>query len=213
MFIKSLAILIAAAAMTVWVAPVQAQANREEAQNLCEKHGSDPRERIRGCTWLLQSDEKKESTVSFYYWLRALAYMDLKEFDKAEPDADRAIELWGGHPKSMTRGLIRASRGNYSGAIDDFTVATEYVREDSDRDERSRSKLAFALLMRAKAKFDSGKFAWAYVDLDEVIKLEPANRQAYLLRSRVRAAMGDHAGAEEDRIAGRDGPPAAGSQQ
>lgn len=47
----------------------------------------------------------------------------------------------------------------------------------------------------------AGRLSSASFDLDEIIDLKPDFRRAWALRARVRAALGDHVGAEQDRRA------------
>ncbi|MFX4404681.1 hypothetical protein ABTA52_20195, partial [Acinetobacter baumannii] len=70
------------------------------------------------------------------------------------------------------------------------------------RDERAgKDQLVFALFSRAEAMHGAGRLSSASFDLDEIIDLKPDFRRAWALRPRVRAALGDHVGAEQDRRA------------
>lgn len=62
-----------------------------------------------------------EDTNAVVYANRALAFLRLKNFQKAEEDCSRAISLDPTYLKARTRrGMARHRRGKYEGAIEDF---------------------------------------------------------------------------------------------
>ncbi|QCI67737.1 tetratricopeptide repeat protein [Phreatobacter stygius] len=198
---STLPALLAASSMIACASPGLAQNSRGQAVELCVGETLAPRDRVRGCDRLIRSGRPGEPDLGAYYFYRAHGYWALRQFERAETDVDQAIARRGGWAQFMLRGDIRIARGNLAGAIDDFTAATEFVREQSGRDEQSKTNLVYALLSRAEAMHGAGRLSSASFDLDEVIELKPDFRPALDLRARVRAALGDHVGAEQDRRA------------
>jgi tetratricopeptide (TPR) repeat protein len=196
MFVAACSIVVLASTV-----PVIAQTNRGQAIKLCLDDASEPRDRVRGCSWLIRSVRRNDPELGDYYFFRAFGYKALREFEKAEADIDRSMAWRGGWGQSMLRGDIRVGRGNLAGAIDDFTAAVEFVRGGSAGDEAARTNLVYTLFSRAVAMHAAGRLSSAAFDLDEVIELKPDFRLAWDLRARVRMALGDYVGAEQDRRA------------
>lgn len=193
--------MLAVASMMACAGPVLARNSREQAVERCVGETLTPQDRVRGCSALIRSSRRGDPDLGAYYFYRAHGHWLLRQLDRAEADIDRAIVGGSGWGQFMLRGDIRAARGNSAGAIDDFTAATEFVRAASATNEQSRTNLVYALFSRAEAMHAAGRLSSASFDLDEVIGLKPDFRPAWDLRARVRAALGDPVGAEQDRRA------------
>lgn len=198
---RILSIVLAASSVIACAGPVLARNSREQAVERCVGETLAAPDRVRGCDALIRSSRRGDPDLSAYYFYRAHGYWTLREFEKAEADANRAFAGQRSWALFMLRGDIRVARGNRAGAIDDFTAAAEFVREEAATDEQKKTNLVYALFSRAEAMHGAGRLSSASFDLDEVIDLKPDFRPAWELRARVRTALGDHAGAEQDRRA------------
>lgn len=74
-----------------------------------------------------------DDTNAIVYANRALAFLRLKIFQKAEEDCTRAIALDPAYLKARTRrGMARHRRGKYEGAIEDFEHVFEMDAENKE---------------------------------------------------------------------------------
>lgn len=75
----------------------------------------------------------------------------------------------------LSRGQDKAKRGDYRGAIADYTLALQV-----------NPKLAKAYIQRGLAHHDMGEFKQAMIDFDQAVQLEPTNAVAIYNRGEIR---------------------------
>ena len=122
------------------------------------------------------------------YFLRAIAKLNLEDYNGAEADASKAIEI---NPYLSdaweVRGVARQNLGRNTDAIDDYTKALEYI-------PRNRQ----LMFNRALALQDIKETERAAKAFDEVIEYYPGFDNGYLGRARLRMERGDTVAALED---------------
>ena len=122
------------------------------------------------------------------YFLRAIAKLNLEDYNGAEADASTAIEL---NPYLTdaweVRGVARQNLGKNRLAIEDYTKALEYI-------PRNRQLLFNRALAYQEIK-ENDRAAEAF---DEVIGYYPGFENAYLGRARLLLERGDTVAARED---------------
>lgn len=103
------------------------------------------------------------------YIHRGNAYRHLGKYPQAALDLDEGVERSGGSAQSYgCRGLLRLDRGNFSGAIADFTQALVVHPTFSQ-----------CYLWRGFAKLGSADYALAVVDLTRAVEIIPSCAEAY----------------------------------
>jgi len=103
------------------------------------------------------------------YTKRAEEYFNLGEFDKAEDDLTKAIEIDNAHSQAwFWRGMVRGRSGNLAGGIADLTVFIE---------RHPNSSLAYT--KRGVRYIWKGELEKAAHDLLRAITLNPANAEAH----------------------------------
>ncbi len=123
--------------------------------------------------------------------LRAMAYLERFEFDKAINSANRAIGVKPDDPTSApalsVRGQAYAAKGNFDQSIADQKKAIEL-----------QPGLAVAYQRRGAALSAKGDFQNAYVDLEQALKLQPNMADAYCDRANLYYTKRDNAKALAD---------------
>lgn len=124
------------------------------------------------------------------YYMRGLAYSELKQDALAFSDYSRAIDI---DPENATvldmRGKMRADRGDVEGALADFSAAIR-----TDRWEYP-SRLA-----RAKLYRNQGKLRIALADYDKAIAQNEDSEEAYLGRAEILDQLCLPSRAKADRV-------------
>lgn len=129
--------------------------------------------------------------------------MKKKNWDKAETDLTRALELHFIQPSVyQNRGACRMKQGNCAGAIADLTAALQF-------DPRNIA----LYVARSQALSASGDLKGAQADLDQALALDPKHVTIYLLRGWFHLIAGQAEQAAEDadaalKKAGRRHPQA-----
>ena len=88
------------------------------------------------------------------------------------------------------RAVALRQTGNVQGALEDFNRAVELAPDELNYFQRAAT---YQML---------GEHRLALADLDQVVALRPDGPQAYFARAQSRRAMGDAAGADQDRRTG-----------
>lgn len=86
----------------------------------------------------------------------------------------------------FNNGFAKAKKGDYTGAIEDFTKSIELVKNVN------------VYLKRSSAYLMVGKYPQAIADASEVIKLRPSLLDAYFIRGVSRFEVGEYMGSRED---------------
>lgn len=122
------------------------------------------------------------------YFLRAIAKLNLEDYNGAEADASQAIEL---NPYLTdaweVRGVARQNLGNNAGAIADYDHALELI-------PRNRQ----LLFNKAMAQFDSDDMDGADSTYRALLAYYPGFDSGYLGRARLNLARGDTVSASAD---------------
>ena len=132
--------------------------------------------------------------------LRVMVLLDLKRYDEVIRSCDGALAQ--GKPWAdlhEIRGLARAGRGDFAGAIDDYTQAL-VLRPGQPR----------VLISRGLAYLVSDAPRLALHDFDEALRLDPSSGEAHGGRGLALVRLGDHRAAiVEAEESLRPGPPTA----
>lgn len=107
----------------------------------------------------------------------------LKELQKSKENDMLLRELF------YNRAHSKDELKDYTGAIDDYTIAIEYGGENIDESE---------FVNRALAKFELGYYDDAINDYNQVIEINPKNARAYLGRGNTKYKNNDKDGACND---------------
>lgn len=102
---------------------------------------------------------------------RTRAYCDMGENKLALNDADKLIKLAPDRANFVTRGRIKISLHDYKGAIDDFTRAATYTKNDDE-----------AYLLRAQCYEATGQDNLALADYSHIIAFNKNDEMAYQKR-------------------------------
>lgn len=116
---------------------------------------------------------------------RAQTRMKMKQWDKAENDLTRALELHFVRPGIyQNRAVCRMEQGNNKGAIDDYTEVL-----------RRKPGNALFYYYRSRAAFASRDVKAAQADLDKALGIAPALAPLHSLRAKILLHEGDGDGA------------------
>lgn len=125
------------------------------------------------------------------YEARAMVHYAMSEYEAAEADLDKSIDLMPGRSNTYAnRALARYFRENLKGALADFDMAV-YIDSTSLAVRYNRG----LLLM------EFGDNNRAIEDFDMVLRVDPDNTLARFNRALLRAAIGNYKGAIEDYTA------------
>jgi len=115
------------------------------------------------------------------YLYRAMAKLNLDDYQGAEADLSRCIEI---NPflvySYLYRGIARQYQNNFKGAIEDYDRGLEFRPEDKQ-----------ILINKGIAYVQSKEYDSAIATLDLLIKYQPKYAQAYIIRGSVYAEKGD----------------------
>ena len=115
------------------------------------------------------------------YFYRAIAKLNLDDYQGAEADLSRCIDI---NPflvySYLYRGIARQYQNNYKGAIEDYDKGLEFRPEDKQ-----------ILINKGIAYVQDKNFDSAIATLDLLIKYQPKYTQAYITRGSVFAEKGD----------------------
>src|SRR5262249_45885908 len=138
------------------------------------------------CDLALQIDP---NNAEAHRW-RAIALLELKRYSDVVDSCDRYLRAGNGSVEMLElRGLAKAKRNDFAGAIEDYTLA---------------------LSQNGQASVLHGRRGWAYLvsgapklalnDFDEAIRLDPSNGDSYSGRGSALAALGQYREAERDAL-------------
>lgn len=123
---------------------------------------------------------------------RAAAYLELKDYQSAIRDADRALVLDPRLARACNlRGVAVRSLGDPQKALDDFNRAVQLAPSADNYYQRGAT---WQML---------GEHRRAIDDFDRMIAADPGGPAGYYARSESRRAIGDIAGADQDRRQGK----------
>jgi tetratricopeptide (TPR) repeat protein len=141
-------------------------------------------EAVRQSTLFLQSNESHLAG----YRTRALALMQMEEYDRAIADLDRAIELGANHEAYNDRGVARMRAGRPEEALLDFSRAVEMAPEP-----------ASYLHNRGMAYMQLGRNDEALADFNSVIGADSGALNSFIARGQLLLAVfNDREGACRD---------------
>ena len=115
------------------------------------------------------------------YLYRAMAKLNLDDYQGAEEDLTKCIEI---NPfivySYLYRGVARQSQNNFAGAIEDYNKGLELRPEDKQ-----------VLINKGIAYAQDKKYDLAVATLDSLIKFQPKYAQAYTILGSVYSEKGD----------------------
>ena len=142
----------------------------------------------------LRALEMAEKAVAFdkysaeVYDARAIVPSGMGNYELAENDLDRAIELMPARGNSyVNRALVRYHRNNLRGAMEDYDMAL-YVEPTN----------FIARYNRGLLRMNVGDDNLAIEDFDKVLEIDPDNTMARFNRGLLRENVGDWKGAVDD---------------
>lgn len=124
-------------------------------------------------TRALKAQPKNDEVLAY----RAAAYVALGKTDDALADVEEAIKLETTFSLAWnTRGYLRWLRGDFKGAVADYTAAIAYGADDRRVDTGGRAQM---YQNRGVAWQDAGNTDRALLDFDSCIALQPQNPAFY----------------------------------
>ncbi len=139
------------------------------------------RQAVTELTEALKADPRDART----YYLRGLAYRQLRDVSLAQTDLTKALELDPALSGAFyQRALARRELGDPLGALDDLDRAAATSRAGPE-----------LLLPRADLLIELGRYARARADLDAVLKAQPRQAAALRLRGALLGRLDDDKGA------------------
>lgn len=131
---------------------------------------------------------KNDKFSADVYESRAMVHYEMCNYEMAEADLDRAIELMPARSNSyISRALVRYHRNNLRGAMEDYDMAL-YVEPGS----------FYAHYNRGLLRMNVGDDNLAIEDFDKVLEIDPDNTMARFNRGLLRETVGDYKGAVAD---------------
>ena len=113
------------------------------------------------------------------WFYRGLSFERLDNLDQALTNYNKAISLDDGHGSARhNRGMIKLGRGDYDGAIEDFTVS---IRTSADEITHNSRGVAYR---------NKGEFQLAMSDFNEAIRFDPKYGRAYYNRGMLHSRAG-----------------------
>lgn len=117
-----------------------------------------------------------DSNFARAYYVRAICHSELEQFEQAEIDFNKVIELEPGFKDAyINRAFyIKEKQGKYAEAISDYN---QFIQLNDNGDN------AFALNNRGFSKYKLGQYEEALKDISNSIKLDPKNAFAFKNRA------------------------------
>ena len=130
------------------------------------------------------------------YSIRARVFNNMERYDERIVDLNKAIDIFKRDGEPVEGWLCETyyGRGLTYQTIEKDRVAIE----DFNRVLAIQPKYASALMARAFSHLRLSDLDLALADANEAIRVTPNDGEAYEIRSRIRTALGDTKGAEED---------------
>ena len=182
--------------MMLALAPFAYQDQREsQCSNYDDSHS--PQEQLSACDQLLAEGAAGDDLVDLLR-SRGIAYHDLGEYERAESDYSRAIELYPKDSYSLyNRALVRRRLGNLPGAVEDYDGSLRLRPDNED-----------GYLNRGLIFLDVGAFDRAAADFTRAHELDPKDQWALADRGIAYALMNERSRAEADFAAVAAADPA-----
>ena len=153
-----------------------------KAMGLCNglDRAGGPDSQIKGCTELIESDERTSQTLALAYNNRGNAYALKGDYDLAIKDYEEAIKAKSDNSKAFyNRALAYKRKGEHDRAIADLDQALKLDPYYMN-----------AFIARAQVYEKKSDYAHAVQDYDEAIKLQPNWGRAWNGRCWVKAVLG-----------------------
>jgi tetratricopeptide (TPR) repeat protein len=127
---------------------------------------------------LLDKAIKMGPNIAISYYLRANAFLMLKQSDAALRDYSATLDIKSNYtPALYNRGVIYLGKGDFAKAIADFSTAIKFKHN------------AFAA--RAGAYLQNGNFDEALVDIEEAIHREPQDARHWAKKAAIDQSLGN----------------------
>lgn len=128
---------------------------------------------------------------SFVYGVLADAYIEVGEYEKAVEAAQKMVDLKPGTASYSRVAQLRSLYGDHKGTVEMFTQA---ARAADPNDVETQN---WCLVQLGDELWKYGKYAEAERVYDEALRNYPGYFLALVSKARVRASVGDYAGAEK----------------
>jgi tetratricopeptide (TPR) repeat protein len=143
---------------------------------------------IKGCSVIISDSTTGKGNLEAAYVARGIAYDQIKDWDKALADLDKAVAL---DPKDETaifnHGVVNEHRGDGEMAIKDYDKALSLKPRDAE-----------AHFSRGNVYYDSEDLDSALKDYDAAVKLDPKHAGAMLGRGLTYEQLGKKENAVAD---------------
>ena len=152
----------------------------KDAWKKCKKSDrNEPGIRLRECSLAIESGALSNEDGSEAHFIRASAYFETGDYDRALKDLDESVRLTpSASPVVNTRGWMYLAKFEYQRAIQDFNQAIQLDRNNS-----------YAYANRAIAEFLLGNFGAAQDDFAQNERLSPKIARPYSELERLLAFM------------------------
>lgn len=128
---------------------------------------------------------------TFAYGVLADAYMEIGNYDQAVVSAQRMVDLKPGTASYSRVAQLRSLYGDHDGAIDMYAKA---ARASDPADKETQS---WCLVQLGDEHWKNGNYGEAEKVYDDALRVFPGYFLALVSKGRVRASVGDYAGAEQ----------------
>jgi tetratricopeptide (TPR) repeat protein len=147
----------------------------------------DQSQRIKACTFIIDSPYSPSAARILAFRQRAHTYMRKGLYDRAIEDYDAVIGMDSNSRDIAMRALCYSLKGEYDRAIQDYDQA---IAMDPN--------FAVAYNNRAWAYYRSGRGPQGLTDVERSLRLDPRSEHAYDTRAHIRQNEGNTSGALKD---------------
>ncbi|MEQ1866942.1 MAG: tetratricopeptide repeat protein [Micropepsaceae bacterium] len=187
-------IVVAAAALAIGASDASAKpkpkgvsVSERDVQTCLGANGGTAKEQIPACTKVINSGKIKHPYEADYYAVRGGAYFELKQYDKALADLNKAISIRATPEIYFQRALTHLSNENSDGAKADLAQVMKLKPEFSA-----------SYFMRGLISYRAEEYAEAVTYFDGAVKRLPTYYQALFARGVAKKRAGDESGGDKD---------------
>lgn len=129
---------------------------------------------------------------------RATSKYSLKQYESALIDFNRCIEIKPNIDAYVNRGLTKSALNDNQGAISDYTIAIELLKNNHELNAVNRNSLSTVYTNRSIIYFESKDYQLALNDANSALKWTPDYAKAYVARGLAKVKLGFKESGESD---------------